>query len=94
MDLQALKCELDVDSTNYTPFLFDLIVVKIVIAIFISTIAMATLEPCLPIWLMSTLRPEVKLRIQTLISLLFIISIKYRIKFLFVEVANWNCFHS
>lgn len=70
MDLQASKCELDVNSTNYTQFLLDPIVVKIVIAIFVSTIAMATLEPCLPIWLMSTLKPEVKSKSLTFIFIL------------------------
>lgn len=40
-------------------YLSEPIIVKIFGAILISTIAMATLEPCLPIWLMATLKPEV-----------------------------------
>lgn len=40
-------------------FLADPLIAKIFAAIFISTIAMSTLEPCLPIWLMATLKPEV-----------------------------------
>lgn len=60
MDLRCTKNEATVRSTNYIQLLSDPIIVKIAIAIFISTIAMATLEPCLPIWLMKNLKPEVK----------------------------------
>lgn len=42
-------------------FMSDPLIAKIFAAILISTIAMATLEPCLPIWLMATLKPEVKI---------------------------------
>lgn len=38
----------------------DPLIVKVCGAILISTIAMSTLEPCLPIWLMETLKPEVR----------------------------------
>lgn len=60
IDLQCPKNEVSMKSTNYMQFLRDPIIVKIAVAIFISTIAMATLEPCLPIWLMANLKPEVR----------------------------------
>lgn len=63
MDLQCtISEESAVKSTNYMQFLRDSLISKIAAAIFISTIAMSTLEPCLPIWLIATLKPEVSLR--------------------------------
>lgn len=59
MDLQRSKTESAAINTNCSEFLSDPVIVKIVIAIFVSTIAMATLEPCLPIWLMGATKPEV-----------------------------------
>lgn len=63
-----LKCTISeesaVKSMNYMQFLSDTLIVKIAAAIFISTIGIATLEPCLPIWLMANLKPEVSLRIE------------------------------
>lgn len=60
IDSQSSKNECVPKETNYMYFLSDPIIVKISAAILISTIAMATLEPCLPIWLMATLKPEVR----------------------------------
>lgn len=54
-----MRPEEKITETNYAYFLSDTNVVRIITAIFVSTIAMATLEPCLPIWLMATLKPEV-----------------------------------
>lgn len=59
MDLQSSKSESTVVNANCSQFLSDPVILKIVTAIFVSTIAMATLEPCLPIWLMGTTHPEV-----------------------------------
>lgn len=59
MNLQCTKHEVAFKEENYTHLLSDPIIAKIFTAILISTIAMATLEPCLPIWLMETLKPEV-----------------------------------
>ncbi|XP_055300363.1 synaptic vesicular amine transporter [Sitodiplosis mosellana] len=58
MDLHSCESELTTKDGNYIYLLADPIIAKIFIAILISTIAMATLEPCLPIWLMATLKPE------------------------------------
>lgn len=57
----ASSFQVCVKNTNYSSFLADAVVLKILGAIFVSTIAMAILEPCLPIWLMATLKPEVSL---------------------------------
>lgn len=59
MDLHRCKCESTTMDTNYMFYMADPLIVKVCGAIFISTIAMSTLEPCLPIWLMETLNPEV-----------------------------------
>lgn len=59
MDLQRCKCDSVTNDTNYMVFMADPLIVKVCAAILISTIAMSTLEPCLPIWLMETLKPEV-----------------------------------
>lgn len=63
-----LKCTISeesaVKSMNYMQLLSDSLIAKIAVAIFISTIGIATLEPCLPIWLMANLKPEVSLRIE------------------------------
>lgn len=62
MDLECkISEESTVKSTNYMQYLSDSIIVKIAAAIFLSTISIATLEPCLPIWLITTLKPEVSL---------------------------------
>lgn len=45
-------------------FMVDPLIAKVCGAILISTIAMSTLEPCLPIWLMETLHPEVRVCIE------------------------------
>ena len=54
-------------------------------AICISTSAMALLEPCLPIWLMDTIHPEVNSTLK------FLLKIQY---FLFPEMATWNSISS
>lgn len=59
MDLQYNKNEATTKERKYMYLLLDPIIAKIFVAILVSTIAMATLEPCLPIWLMETLKPEV-----------------------------------
>lgn len=59
MNLRSSNSESTTKDGNYMFLLADPIIAKIFIAILISTIAMATLEPCLPIWLMATLKPEV-----------------------------------
>lgn len=59
LNLQRSKGESVARDANYMYFMADSLIVKIFAAILISTIAMATLEPCLPIWLMATLKPEV-----------------------------------
>lgn len=46
-------------STVWWPLLTDSVIMIATGAIFISTSAMAILEPCLPIWLMTHLKPEV-----------------------------------
>lgn len=51
---------MNVKNTNYSSLLSDVVILKISGAIFISTIAMAILEPCLPIWLMANMKPEVE----------------------------------
>lgn len=59
MDLNCYKNEATTKERKYMYLLLDPIIAKIFVAILVSTIAMATLEPCLPIWLMETLKPEV-----------------------------------
>lgn len=59
MDLHLSKSETTSKDANYMHYLVDPLIAKIFAAILISTIAMSTLEPCLPIWLMATLKPEV-----------------------------------
>lgn len=62
MDLQCtISEESAVKSSNSMQFLNDSLIAKIAAAIFISTISIATLEPCLPIWLITNLKPEVSL---------------------------------
>ena len=39
-------------------FVYDWEILLVTGAVWVSTTAMAMLEPCLPIWLMSTIRPE------------------------------------
>lgn len=43
---------------KYGPLLQNRLIIAIVIAIWISTSTMAILEPCLPIWLLSHLKPK------------------------------------
>lgn len=59
MDLQSCKSESTTKDGSYVYLLADPIIAKIFVAILVSTIAMATLEPCLPLWLMATMKPEV-----------------------------------
>lgn len=95
MDLQSLKSESVAINTNCSQFLSEPIILKIVIAIFVSTTAMATLEPCLPIWLMETSKPEVQhiSRCHSSSSYIFNILFK-RHSFFRIEVAVWNDFYT
>lgn len=61
MNLNYRKSETAVKDANCMYLLYDPIIAKIFAAILVSTTAMATLEPCLPIWLMETIRPEVRI---------------------------------
>lgn len=49
------------ETCSWWPLLSDQIVTLVACAIWISTSAMAVLEPCLPIWLIQTLHAKVKL---------------------------------
>lgn len=46
------------DTQNWMQLLSDKMILVIALAIWISTSAMAILEPCLPIWLLSQLHPK------------------------------------
>uniref|UniRef100_A0A336L2F9 CSON011665 protein n=1 Tax=Culicoides sonorensis TaxID=179676 RepID=A0A336L2F9_CULSO len=46
------------ESSNWWPLLSDRIITLIVCSIWISTSAMAILEPCLPLWLIENLHPK------------------------------------
>lgn len=72
MDMKNLKAEMVVaasaaatdddrknGSSRYCSLLADRTVLTIITAIWISTSAMAILEPCLPIWLLQHLQPKV-----------------------------------
>ncbi len=50
---------------SFTAFLKDPYILVVTGAVWFSTTAMAMLEPCLPIWLMNTIHPEVRRKIFT-----------------------------
>lgn len=90
MNLQYSNRETTFKDENFMYLLSDPIIAKIFGAILISTIAMATLEPCLPIWLMETLNPEAfSLFYKVLCKIVLLIH-----HFFITEMANWNRFHS
>ena len=45
-------------NTNFISLFSDVKVLVVTGAVWVSTTAMALLEPCLPIWLMDTIKPE------------------------------------
>lgn len=65
IDFKEEKCDGEEKSDEpnpkhhkYGPLLQNRLIIAIVIAIWISTSTMAILEPCLPIWLLSHLKPK------------------------------------
>lgn len=57
--MHLIKVTSSETSSSTCTLLSDLTIVKIIVAIWISTSAMAILEPCLPIWLMENMHPKV-----------------------------------
>lgn len=64
MDLRDLNSEVvfTSENTKSCTLLSDTTIIKIIMAIWISTSAMAILEPCLPIWLLENMHPKVGFR--------------------------------
>lgn len=52
----------DERPVSFRKLFFDVNILIVTGAVWVSTTAMALLEPCLPIWLMDTIHPEVRLR--------------------------------
>lgn len=61
-------------------------------AIFLTTSVMSLLEPCLPLWLMETMKPEVNLYIYIFFSPFKNHQCDFVL--LIIEVATWSCFYS
>lgn len=89
VDFQSGKVEPTTKDGNYLYFLADPIIAKIFAAILISTIAMATLEPCLPIWLMSTLKPEVCKSFESLLQQMLETNLEARLNLAHFQRPNF-----
>lgn len=59
MDMKYSNTEVVSTDSKCSTLLSDGMILKVSIAICISTTAMAILEPCLPIWLIENLSPKV-----------------------------------
>lgn len=100
MDLHRCKCDSVTNDINYMCYMADPLIVKVCGAILISTIAMSTLEPCLPIWLMETLKPEVCILNKfngKWFKFKFVCQcgfVTHKFHYIFAEMANWNSVHT
>ena len=82
------------DSIGYQKLFANYKILVVSGAIWVSTSAMALLEPCLPIWLMDNVHPEVIINFLINIFSFYKYFIIFQLKKSHVEMATWYCFPS